>query len=422
MPRVAKELSALEVKRLSEPGMYAVGGVPGLHLQVLPGGGRTWLLRVTVGENAGGKQRRSEVGLGGYPAVTLQQARDKAREVREKIAQGIDPIAARKAARSALIASRANEMTFETAAQSYIEAKSSEWKNEKHGQQWNNTLEAYAFPVIGKLQVRDIDTPHVLSILEPIWKVKTETASRVRGRIEAVLDWATARKYRDGTNPARWKGHLDMMLARPTKVGKNGNHPALPVAAMGKFMKHLHKMEGIGARGLEFTILTAARSGEVRGAHWDEIDLKQKVWTIPAERMKAGKEHRIPLTDEVVKLLKALPRFEETTLVFPAPRGGELSDATLAAVIKRMHEVETKAGRKGYMDPKQDKVATPHGFRSTFRDWAGETTSHPREVIEHALAHQLKDKAEAAYARGDLLQKRRALMEDWTTFCLPQKA
>ena len=427
MPRVAKELSALEVKRLSEPGMYAVGGVPGLHLQVLPGGGKTWLLRVTIGATASGKQRRSEVGLGGYPAVTLQQARDKAREVREKIAQGIDPIAERKAARSALLASRATEITFEEAARLCIEAKSPEWKNAKHARQWTNTLTTYAFPTLAKLQVRDIDTPHVLEILEPIWKVKTETASRVRGRIESVLDWATARKYRDGTNPARWKGHLDMMLARPTKVGKNGNHPALPVAAMGKFMKHLRKMEGTGARAMEFTILTATRSGEVRGATWDEINLEARVWTIPAERMKAGKEHEVPLTDEAVALLKALPKFEDSNLVFPASRGGELSDMTLAAVIKRMHEAETKAGRKGYIDPKQadkngnPKIATPHGFRSTFRDWAGETTHHPREVIEHALAHQLKDKAEAAYARGNLFQKRRALMEDWAAYCNPKK-
>lgn len=428
MPRVAKELSALEVKRLSEPGMYAVGGVPGLHLQVLPGGGKTWLLRVTVGATAEGKQRRSEVGLGGYPAVTLQQARDKAREVREKIAQGIDPIAERNAARSALMASRATEITFEEAAQQYIAAKSPEWKNAKHAQQWNNTLETYAFPFIGKLQVRDIDTPHVLEVLEPIWKVKTETASRVRGRIEAVLDWATVRKYRSGTNPARWKGYLDTMLPEPTKVAKNGNHAALPFAEVGKFMKRLRKMEGNGARALEFTILTAARSGEVRGATWDEIDLEAKEWTIPAERMKMGKEHRVPLTDEVVALLKALPRLEDSNLVFFAPRGGELSDMTLAAVIKRMHEAETKAGRKGYIDPKQTgrdgnpKVATPHGFRSTFRDWAAEQTDHPREVAEMALAHSIDSKVEAHYRRGDLFQKRRALMEDWAGYCLPEKA
>ncbi|PWV60094.1 integrase [Plasticicumulans acidivorans] len=365
--------------------------------------------------------------MGGYPAVTLQQVREKAREVREKIAQGIDPIAERKAARSALMASRATEITFEEAAKQYIAAKSPEWKNAKHAQQWGNTLETYAFPKIGKLQVRDIDTPHVLEVLEPIWTVKTETASRVRGRIEAVLDWATVRKYRDGQNPARWKGYLDSMLPEPTKVAKNGNHAALPFAEASAFMKHLRKMDGTGARALEFTILTAARSGEVRGATWDEIDLEARVWTIPAGRMKMGKEHEVPLTEDAVALLKALPRFEDNNLVFPASRGGELSDMTLAAVIKRMHESETKAGRKGYIDPKQadkngdPKVATPHGFRSTFRDWAAEQTDHPREVAEMALAHSIESKVEAHYRRGNLLQKRRALMEDWASFCHPKK-
>lgn len=365
--------------------------------------------------------------MGGYPAVTLQQVREKAREVREKIAQGIDPIAERKAARSALMASRATEITFEEAAKQYIAAKSPEWKNAKHAKQWSNTLETYAFPKIGKLQVRDIDTPHVLEVLEPIWTVKTETASRVRGRIEAVLDWATVRKYRDGQNPARWKDYLDSMLPEPTKVAKNGNHAALPFAEASAFMKHLRKMDGAGARALEFTILTAARSGEVRGATWDEIDLDARVWTIPAGRMKMGKEHEVPLTEDAVALLKALLRFEDNNLVFPASRGGELSDMTLAAVIKRMHESETKAGRKGYIDPKQadkngdPKVATPHGFRSTFRDWAAEQTDPPREVAEMALAHSIESKVEAHYRRGNLLQKRRALMEDWASFCHPKK-
>lgn len=427
MPRKAKELSALEVKRLSEPGtqpgMYAVGVVPGLYLQVLPGEGRTWLLRVSIGKTGSGKQRRSEVGLGGYPAVTLQQARDKAREVREKITQGIDPIAERKAARSALLASRATEITFEEAARLCIEAKSPEWKNAKHAQQWTNTLTTYAFPTLAKLQVRDIDTPHILEVLEPIWKVKTETAERLRGRIESVLDWATARKYRDGSNPARWRGNLEAMLPKPSKVKGKKSQPALPFVEIQSFLKHLREIEGIGARALEFTILTAARSGEALGATWDEIDLDARVWTIPAGRMKASKEHTVPLTEEAVALLKAMPKFDNTNLVFPGSRGGELSDMTLTQTIKRMHERETKAGRKGYLDPKQlDKDGNPrrvtvHGFRSTFRDWAGETTHHPREVIEHALAHQLKDKAEAAYARGSLFQKRQALMEDWAAYC-----
>ncbi|MCX8997668.1 integrase arm-type DNA-binding domain-containing protein [Rhizobiaceae bacterium BDR2-2] len=370
------------MKRLSQTGMYAVGGVPGLHLQVLPGGGKTWLLRVTVGTTADGKQRRSEVGLGGYPAVTLQQARDKAREVREKIIQGIDPVAERKAARSALLASRATEITFEEAAQQYIAAKSPEWKNAKHAQQWNNTLETYAFPFIGKLQVRDIDTPHVLEVLEPIWKVKTETASRVRGRLEAVLDWATVRKYRSGTNPARWKGYLDTMLPEPTKVAKNGNHAALPFAEVGKFMKRLRKMEGNGARALEFTILTAARSGEVRGATWDEIDLEAKEWTIPAERMKMGKEHRVPLTGEAVTLLKALPRLEDSNLVFFAPRGGELSDMTLAAVIFRemLESIKAEGEHEGRRYVTNERVYRVLGLDR--RNRAGAITHRVRSVME----------------------------------------
>lgn len=434
MPRVATALTDKAVQNLkpksgqSRPVAYAVGGtdIKGLYLQVTSNGGKSWLLRFTV-PGTGGKgeppQKRREMGLGAYSNVSLKEAREKASEIHKKLAQDIDPVADRKAARSALLASRAAEITFEEAAKQYIAAKSPEWKNTKHGQQWNNTLEAYAFPKISKLLVRDIDALHVLKILEPIWKTKTETASRVRGRIEAVLDWATARKYRDGMNPARWKGHLDVMLPKPSKVAKKDNHPALPFAEATTFMKHLRKMDGIGARALEFTILTAARSGEVLGAKWDEIDLPHKLWTIPAGRMKMGKQHDVPLTDEVVALLTALPQFEDNHFVFPAPGGGEMSDMTLTAVIKRMHATETKASRIGYVDPKQldkngkPKRVTTHGFRSTFRDWAGETTNHPREVIEHALAHQLKDKAEAAYARGTLFDKRRVLLGDWSAYC-----
>lgn len=438
MPRTAAALTDKAVQHLKpQPGQtrpitHAVGGpgVKGLYLQVTPNGGKSWLLRYTepgTGRKGEPPQKRREMGLGAYPLVTLKEAREKAIEILKRLAQGIDPIAERQAARSALQASRAMDITFEEAARQFLEAKSPEWKNAKHAQQWTNTLTTYAFPVLAKLRVRDIDTPHILEVLQPIWKVKTETADRLRGRIEAVLDWATARKYRDGSNPARWKGNLEAMLPKPSKVAKNGNHPALPFTEAPAFMTHLRKMEGTGARALEFTILTAARSGEVRGATWKEIDLEAGVWTIPADRMKMGKEHMVPLTEDAVALLKALPRFDNTDLVFPASRGGELSDGTLAAVIKRMHKSETKAGRKGYIDPKQvdkngnPKVATPHGFRSTFRDWAGETTHHPREVIEHALAHQLKNKAEAAYARGSLFQKRRALMEDWAAYLHPKK-
>lgn len=395
MPKKAKELTALEVARLAAPGLHAVGGVAGLALQVKDSGARSWSLRVMVG------RARREIGLGGFPSVTLAQAREKARRLREGIEQGADPVDERRAARSALIAAQAKALTFKEASEAFIEAQEAGWRNAKHGQQWRNTLETYAYPVMGGLLVRDVAMPHVLAVLEPIWREKTETASRLRGRIEKVLDWAKGRGYRSGDNPAAWKGNLDAQLAAPRKVATVEHHPALPAAEMHAFMLKLREAAGMGARALEFAILTAARSGEVRGARWDEIDLDAKVWVIPAGRMKASKEHRVALSAAAVRLLKALPKIDGGH-VFPSSKEGPLSDATLAAVLRRM-------------DIPPDK-AVPHGFRSTFRDWAGEHTSHPREVIEHALAHRLKDKAEAAYARGDLMEKRRRLMEDWAAF------
>lgn len=397
MPKKVEELVALSVKKLStEAGFHAVGGVTGLHLQVAKSGACSWILRIMIG----GKRR--DMGLGGYPDVTLAQAREKAREARAKIEQGIDPISERAAARSALIAARGSEMTFDEAADKFIEAKSPEWKNGKHAAQWVSTLNTYASPVIGKMQMRDITLAHIIKILEPVWTTKTETATRLRGRLESVIDWATVRGYRHGDNPARWKGHLDKILAKPGKVAKVKHHAALPYSEIGAFMADLRERDGIAARALEFAILTAARSGEVRGARWDEIDLKSRTWTIAAERMKAGKEHRVPLSGAAVKLLEALPRIAEEDHVFPSPRAQKaLSDMTLTAVLRRMERSDL----------------TAHGFRSSFRDWAGETTAYPREVIEHALAHQLKDKAEAAYARGTLFEKRARLMEDWARYC-----
>jgi integrase len=400
MPRLAKELSALAVKNLKKPGTYPVGGVPGLHLQVLPSGKQTWLLRATVGTNAQGKQRRREIGLGGHPEISLADAREKAREARRKIVEGIDPVAERRASRAALLAGRGAEITFAGAAKQYINDHSPSWRNDKHAQQWTNTLTKYAEPIIGKLQVRDIEVGHVLTILKPIWTNKTETAKRVQGRIETILDWAKAHGYRDGENPAAWKGHLNKLLAAPAKVKKKKHFAALPAVKISAFMKQLRQQEGMGARALEFAILTAARSGEIRGATWQEIDFKAKVWTIPEERMKAGKEHRVPLSARALAVLKALPREEDATLVFPAPRGGQLSDMTLTAVLRRM---------------KID--ATVHGFRSTFRDWTAEETNYPRDVAEMALAHTIGDRVEAAYRRGDLMEKRTALMADWAHFC-----
>jgi len=397
MPKKAKELGPLDVKRLVEPGLHAVGGVAGLHLQILPSGGRSWVLRIVIG----GKRR--EVGLGGFPDVPLALAREKAREVREAVQHGRDPIAERAAARSALAAQRGAEITFDECAEKFISAKSAEWKNAKHVAQWSATLTTYASPVVGTMQVRDIELSHVVKILEKddFWTTKTETASRVRGRIEAVLDWATVRGYRKGENPARWKGHLDKVLAAPKKVQKVEHHAALPVDEIGAFMRDLREREGIAARALEVLILTAARSGEVRGMTWGEINLDEAVWIVPAERMKAKREHRVPLSSRVIEVLRSLP-VVAGELVFPGMReGSPLSDMTVTAVLKRM-------GRGDL---------TAHGFRSTFRDWAAERTNYPREVAEAALAHTIENKVEAAYRRGDLFEKRRRMMEDWSRFC-----
>lgn len=394
MPRVARELTALQVNRLTQPGCYAVGGVPGLCLYVQASGARSWLLRLTVGS------KRREMGLGGFPAVTLADARARARQQREKADQGVDPIEDRRAARSALQVAQAAALTFEKAAGQYIAAHEAGWKNAKHGQQWRNTLAQHVYPVMGQTLVRDVGLPQVLAVLEPIWKTKTETASRVRGRIESVLDWATARGYREGLNPARWRGHLDKLLAKPSKVAKVQHHPALPLDQIGSFMAELRAAEGMGARALEFVILTAARSGEVRGATWAELDLKAGAWTIPAGRMKAGREHRVPLSADALRLLEALPKEGGADLVFPSPKGaGQLSDMTLTAVMRRM-----KA------------PGVPHGFRSCFRDWAAEHTSYPRELAEMALAHTIESKTEAAYRRGDMFERRRKMMDDWAAF------
>lgn len=410
MARETKELSALEVGRITDTGYHHVGGVSGLVLQVSKSGTKSWLMRVTVG----GKRR--EIGLGGIPDVTLAGAREAARIVREKVKSGIDPVAERAQARSKLAAAVASAMTFQEAAEKYIEANEAAWKNAKHAAQWSSTLETYAYPTIGKIQVAHVETSHVIGILEPIWGTKTETASRLRGRIESVLDWAKVRGYRKDENCARWKGHLDHILPARNKVQKAKHHAALDYRNIGAFMAALKPVDGMGARALEFAILCASRSNEVRGAAWSEIDEKASVWIIPAERMKAEKEHRVPLSRSALAMLELLPRTAETTLIFPSAKNDVLSDMTLTAVIRRMNDARTKAGNAGWCD-NAGKVITAHGFRSTFRDWAGETTAYPREVIEHALAHQLADKAEAAYQRGDLLDKRRRLMTDWAKHC-----
>lgn len=389
MPKKARELKALDASRIITPGFHAVGGVAGLHLRVSASGARSWILRAVIGS------KRRDIGLGGFPDVPLAVAREKARDARAKIEQGVDPIAARKSAKATLV----SVLTFDEAAKLLIQAKSPEWKNVKHAAQWKSTLDTYASPTIGKMPVDKVELTHVLDILTPLWATKTETATRLRMRMEAVLAWATASGYRKGDNPARWRGNLDALLAKPRKVTKVKHHKALPMDALPAFMADLRKGEGMAARALEFAILTAARSGEVRAATWDEIDLKAGVWTIPADRMKAGKEHRVPLSARAVALLKALPRMANCDYPFAGPSGKVLSDMTLSAVMRRM-EVD----------------AVPHGFRSTFRDWCSERTAYPNDVAEMALAHAIGNKVEAAYRRGELFDKRTKMMADWSRF------
>lgn len=393
MPKIARELSALEVGRLKTPGFFSVGGVPGLSLSIRPGGARSWILRVKVGS------KRRDMGLGAFPGVTLAQAREKARQARASIEQGQDPILERERAQSLLQAEQASAITFEDAARAYMGAKAGEWRNAKHVAQWDTTLTSYAYPVIGRMHVSDVQQSHIMQVLQPIWATKTETASRLRGRIENILDWAKVRGYRTGENPARWRGHLDKLLATPSKIAKVKHHPAVPVDEAPAFFAALQQRDGFAARALEFAMLTAARSGEVRGATWTEIDLVKALWIIPASRMKARVEHRVPLTQAAMGILSDLPRIEGCDFVFPAPRGGQLSDMALTAVMRRM-------GLK----------SVPHGLRSTFRDWVAEKSSFPGDMAEKALAHTLPDRVEAAYRRGDMLEKRRAMMEAWAQF------
>jgi integrase len=394
MPKIAKELSPLAVSKIKDQGWHAVGHVAGLGLKVSSTGARSWVMRVMIG----GKRR--EFGLGGYPTTQLASARDRARSIRDQIFAGHDPSVAKREAKSALIAAKAKSVTFKKLAEQYIEQHESGWKNSKHAAQWVSTLETYAFPICGNMVVGDITTPIVLKILEPIWVTKSETASRLRGRIEAVLDYATAKGLREGSNPARWKGHLALTLPSKRKVSPVKHHPAVPVKDMPLFFKSLKQREGTAARALEFLTLTAARSGEVRGMQWDEVDLSKKVWLVPAIRMKNKREHRVPLPTQAISLLKALPSRKSGGLVFPGSKPTtKLSDMSLTAVMRRM-----------------EVAAVPHGLRSSFRDWVGEETSYPREVAEMALAHTVGNAVEAAYRRGDLFDKRRLMMEEWAGY------
>jgi integrase len=396
MARQIERLSSSAVTKAKKPGMYADGA--GLYLLVGPTGAKSWIYRFMLN----GKAR--EMGLGPVHTIGLAEARKRAQEHRRQRLDGIDPLDARKTARAKAKLEAAKAITFKACAEKYIKAHSAGWRNEKHAAQWTATLTTYAYPKIGALPVAAVDTGLVTQILSPLWAAKPETASRVRGRIESVLDYAGTHGWRSGENPARWRGHLENVLPRRAKVRKVEHHAALPWGQIGAFMVDLAKQEGVAALALRFAILTAARTGEVIGARWSEIDLQAGLWTVPGDRMKAGREHRVPLAETALEVLREAAKqrdgTDEAALVFPGGKPGKgLSNMALLALLRRM---------------KRDDL-TAHGFRSTFRDWAAET-GQPADIAEAALAHVVGDKTVVAYQRGDLLERRRKLMHAWATF------
>ena len=406
------KLTAKQIENLTTPGTYEDGD--GLRLLIKPNGKKYWVLRFQLA----GKRR--EMGLGTYPAVGLKEARQNSSDKRRLLRDGVDPLQARDDERTAQQAAeqqrKSKSITFKDVSDDYIEAHRSGWKNVKHAQQWTNTLATYAAPIIGDLATSQITTEHLLEILKPIWTSKAETASRVRNRIELVLDAAKARGLRDGENPARWRGHLDKLLPPSSKAKRTQNHPALPYSELSRFMLALNSVEGLSANALKMTILTACRTSEVLDADWSEVDLKAKLWSIPAARMKAGKVHSVPLSEPLIALLEGLPRITGSSLLFPGTRKGRpISNMAMLMTLRRMDQKDLEDGGKGWRDSNY-RVITAHGFRSTFRDWAAECTHHAREVCEMALAHVVANGAEAAYWRSDLLEKRRSLMTEWANF------
>ena len=394
MARAIEKLTALAVDRAKRRGYYGDGG--GLFLQVSATGAKSWVFRF---KEAG---RLHEMGLGPVHTIGLAVARERARECRRLRLDGLDPIESRKTARMQARFDAAKAMTFQQCAERYIAAHKAGWKNPKHAAQWPSTLATYVALVFGALPVQAIDVGLIMRVIKPVWAQKPETASRVRGRIESILDWATARGYRQGENPERWRGHLENLLPKKTKVRPVEHHGALPYAELGAFMANLRQQEGVGARALELAILTAGRTGEVIESKWDEFDLAERLWTVPAERMKAGKEHRVPLSDAARQILEELAKVRHGDFVFPGGRAGRpISNMAITMTLRRMGRGEL----------------TVHGFRSSFRDWAAERTGFPAEVAEMALAHTVADKVEAAYRHGDLFQKRRQLMDAWAKFC-----
>jgi integrase len=397
MARGHERLSAIGVKKLStQKGTHGDGG--GLYLRVNPPGQCSWVFRYML------HGRARWMGLGAYPLISLADARARATDARRLLVDKLDPLAVREKNRTQGKLEAAKRVTFAECAARYVAAHEKGWRNAKHRQQWESTLKTYAYPVIGSLPVAAVDTALVQKVLTPIWNEKPETAKRLRGRIEAILDYATVAEYRTGPNPARWRGHLSHLLAKPNAIRPVTHHAALPYAQLADFMVALRRQEGIGARALELLILTVCRTSEVLGARWSEVNLADKLWTIPAERMKAGKEHIVPLSPPAVEILQALKpgAHDPDDYVFPGrQRKKPLSNMTFLMTTRRMGRADL----------------TVHGFRSTFRDWAGDRTNFDRQTIELALAHGTSDKTEAAYRRSTALDKRTQLMRHWAEYC-----
>jgi len=416
MPKIAHALSAIEVKRLSRPGWHAVGGVAGLLLQIKPplrAGmpiSRSWILRIQV---AG---QRQPIGLGSFPQVSLADAREQARKLALEAKGGVNLVARKRAQRSALITAASRNKTFRDCAEAYMEAHSSDYTNDKHRKQWASTLDTYAYTLIGRMLAADITMRHVLDVLlqetthrdgsiGKLWHTKPETAKRLLDRIRTILDYATVNEYRSGNNPATWKGYLDTQLPSPRGLKKVKHQPALPYEQVGDFMLVLRRTNSISAKALDFTILTGMRSGSVRMANWSEIDFAKELWNIPAEHFKTRQEFRVPLQPQAIKLLKSLPRIVGCEKIFPGATGKALSDMALSQLMRGMRE-------RGELNVD----AVPHGFRSTFRDWAAEQTRYPDEIRKAASGHAVSDAVKASYERTDLLDRRRSLMNEWANF------
>ncbi|MEJ0063319.1 MAG: integrase arm-type DNA-binding domain-containing protein [Alphaproteobacteria bacterium] len=402
MAREFCKLTAMQVRSLNTKGFYADGG--NLYLQVSGTGAKSWIFRFMMYGKA------HMMGLGATHVVSLAEARHRAAEYRRSISDGIDPLAVRKERKEKAKLEASRAITFKDCAVAYIKAHEASWKNEKHAYQWTSTLEGYAYPVIGKMPVHEVNVEHVLAILKPIWKEKTETASRLRGRIESVLNWAYTMEYRRGENPAVWKGRLENLLSKPSKTKKIKHHDALHYDKVHVFMADLAAREEMAARALEMVIYTASRTGEVIGATWPEFDLDKGLWIIPGSRMKAGREHRVPLSGPAIAILRKLregnPAGKTLNWVFLSGRRNKpLSNMAMLALLKRMERTDI----------------TVHGFRSTFRDWAAEQTNYPSEIGEAALAHISKDKTLTSYLRSDFFEKRRQMMSDWASWCLKNK-